>query len=115
MGLRVITPPSCSLLICLFDTPPNICHQIQICHDGICDLVESNMISVQSEYGALIRVVGKILALVSEGEEIASQGTCSRLIGVITRIQQAVDGNMIQAVFSTMEPDVQQALVAAMQ
>ena len=70
---------------------------------------------MQTESGNLIRIIGKILALVSEGEEVASQDTCSRLIGVIAKIQQTVDGNMIQSVFSTLEPDVQQALVAAMQ
>ena len=85
------------------------------CHDGLCDLVELNLINVQAEYGTLIRIVGKILASVSDGEEVATQNTCARMMGVINKIQQSVDGNSIQSVFSALEPDVQQALVAAMQ
>ena len=89
--------------------------EAKICHDGLCDLVESNMINVQAEYSTLIRIIGKILALVSEDEVVASQSTCSRLMGVIHKIQQSVDNNSIQVAFAMMEPDSQQALVAAMQ
>ncbi|KAL7537732.1 hypothetical protein ACHAXR_008907 [Thalassiosira sp. AJA248-18] len=89
--------------------------EAQVCHDGLCDLVESNMINVQTEYSILIRIIGKVLALVSGDDEVASQETCSRLVGVFNKIQQTVDGNSIQAVFSMLDPDSQQALVAAMQ
>ena len=87
----------------------------QICHDGLCDLVESNMINLQTEYSTLIRIIGNILSLVYEGDNIASTSICSWLMGVIGKIQQTVDGNSIQAAFSMLEPEVQEALVAAMQ
>ena len=87
----------------------------QICHDGLCDLVESNMINLQTEYSTLIRIIGKILSLVSEGDDVASPSTCSRMMGVIGKIQQAVDGNSIQVAFSMLDPEVQEALAAAMQ
>mmetsp|Transcript_8011 Transcript_8011/g.18079 ORF Transcript_8011/g.18079 Transcript_8011/m.18079 type:complete len:1133 (-) Transcript_8011:122-3520(-) len=89
--------------------------EAKICHDGLCDLVESNSINLQTQYSTLIPIIGKILALVSEGDDIASQGSCSRLTGVMHRIQQTVDANSIQVAFSIMEPDAQQAIVAAMQ
>jgi len=89
--------------------------EAKICHDGLCDLVESNMINLQTEYSTLIRIIGNILSLVSEGDNVASTSTCSRLMGVIGKIQQTVDGNSIQAAFSMLEPEVQEALVAAMQ
>jgi len=89
--------------------------EAKICHDGLCDLVETNIINVQTEYRTLIRIIGKILVLVSEGDEVASQNTCSRLMGVIGKIQQTVDGNSIQAAFSVLEPEAQEALVSAMQ
>ena len=89
--------------------------EAKICHDGLCDLVDLNIINVQAEYSTLIRIIGKILALVSEDEVVASQSTCSRLMGVIHKIQQSVDNNSIQVAFSMIEPDSQQALVAAMQ
>lgn len=92
-----------------------LCPPPQICHDGLCDMVESNLIDVPTEFGILIRIIGKILALVSDNEEVASQSTCARLIGVIHKIQQTVDGNLVQGAFELMEPDAQQALVAAMQ
>ena len=89
--------------------------EARISHAGLCDLVESNLINVQAEYGALLQIIGKILALVSEGEEVATQETCSRLMGVVNTVQSSVDANSIQAAFSSMEGDAQQALVAAMQ
>ena len=87
------------------------CH-LQICHDGLCDLVESNMVNVQSEYRTLLRITSKVLVLLSEGDDIA---TGPRLMGVISKIQQTVDGNSIQAAFSALEPEAQEALASAMQ
>jgi hypothetical protein len=86
-----------------------------MCHDCLCDLIQSNMINVKAEYGKLIQIIGKIFLLVSEGNEVTSEGTCSRLMGVIDTIQRSVDSNSIQVAFSMMEQDAQQALVAAMQ
>jgi len=89
--------------------------EARICHNGLCDMIDSNMINVQAEYSNLIRIIGKIFALVSDGEEVATQSTCSRLLGVINTIQQSVDGNAIQTAFGTLDEESQQALVAAMQ
>lgn len=89
--------------------------EAKICLDGLCDLVESNAITVQSEYGNLIRIIGKTLALVTDGDEVATENTCSRMMSVINKIQQTVDGDSIQTAFASMEADAQQALVAAMQ
>jgi len=89
--------------------------EAKICHDGLCDLVESNIINPQTEYRTLIRIIGKILVLVSEGDEVASQNTILRLMSVIGKIQQTVDGNSIQTAFSVLEPEAQEALVSAMQ
>ena len=89
--------------------------EARICHNGLCDMIDSNMINVQAEFSNLIRIIGKIFALVSEGEELATQSTCSRLLGVINTIQQSVDGNAIQTAFGSLDEESQQALVSAMQ
>jgi hypothetical protein len=73
------------------------------------------MVNVKAECGALLRIIGEILHLLSEGDDVASQGTCSRLMGVIDTIQRTADANSIQAAFSMIEQDAQQALFAAMQ
>jgi hypothetical protein len=73
------------------------------------------MVNIHTEYGMLLRIIGKILHLVSEDEDVASASTCSRLLSVIDTIQQSVDATLVQAAFSMMEQDAQQALVAAMQ
>lgn len=86
--------------------------EAKVCHDGLCDLVESNLIHVQSEYKTLLRIISKILHLVSEEDDI---GTRPRLMSVINKIQQTVDGNSIQAAFSILEPEAQETLVSAMQ
>ena len=51
----------------------------------------------------------------TDGDEVATENTCSRMMSVINKIQQTVDGDSIQTAFASMEADAQQALVAAMQ
>lgn len=87
----------------------------QICHDGMCDLVDANIINVQSQYKQLLAIIGKILSFVSDGDGVATESTCSRLMGIINTIQQTVDGNSIQAAFGELDGEAQGALIAAMQ
>lgn len=89
--------------------------EAKVCHDGLCDMVDMGLIDIKSEYNDLLRIIGDILSFVAEGDEVASESTCARLLGVIDTIQQTVDANAIQAAFSQLEPNAQQALVSAMQ
>ena len=86
-----------------------------ICHEGLCDMVEMGLININTDYNDLIRIIGGVLSIVAEGYEVASASTCSRLLSIIDRIQQSVDGNSIQRTFSQLDPSAQEALVAAMQ
>ena len=89
--------------------------EAKVGHDGLCDMVDMGLIDVKAEYNDLLRIIGDVLSFVAEGDEVASQSTCARLVGVIDKIQQTVDANSIQAAFSQLEPNAQQALVSAMQ
>jgi hypothetical protein len=89
--------------------------EAKICHNGLCDLVDIGLVNISAEYNDLIRIIGNIMSFVAEGDEVASQSTCSRLLGIIDKIQQTVEANSIQAAFSQLDPNAQQALVAAMQ
>lgn len=89
--------------------------EAKVCHDGLCDMVDMGLVDIRAEYNNLLRIIGEILSFVAEGDEVASESTCTRLLGVIDKIQQTVDANSIQAAFSQLEPNAQQALVSAMQ
>ena len=89
--------------------------EAKICHDGLCDMVEMGLVDIKTQYNDLIRIIGDVLSFVAEGDEVASEGTCSRLLGIFQRIQQTVDAISIQSAFSQLDPNAQQALVAAMQ
>jgi hypothetical protein len=89
--------------------------EAKICHNGLCDLVDIGLVNITAEYNDLIRIIGNVMSFVAEGDEVASQSTCSRLLGIIDKIQQTVEANSIQAAFSQLDPNAQQALVAAMQ
>lgn len=89
--------------------------EAKICHDGLCDMVDMGLVNIKAEYNELIRIIGDILSFVAEGDRVASQSTCSRLMSIIDKIQQTVDANSIQSAFSQLDPNSQKALVAAMQ
>ena len=77
-------------------------------------MVELNIINLHSEHGTLIRIIGEILALVYNGNEVASERTCSRLIDIIEKIRKNVDADSLQTAFSLLEPGAQQALASAL-
>eukprot|EP00985_Skeletonema_marinoi_P027946 scaffold23596_cov208-Skeletonema_marinoi.AAC.4 len=89
--------------------------EAKVCHDGLCDMVDMGLVDIKAEYNDLLRIIGDILSFVAEGDEVASESTCARLLGIIDQIQQTVDANTIQAAFARLDPNAQQALVSAMQ
>ena len=53
--------------------------------------------------------------MVGEGDEVASDATCGRLVGILNAIQASVGGSEVNAAFATISPESQQAIVSAMQ
>ena len=87
----------------------------KICHEGLCDLVDNDQIKAREEYSSLLRIIGGVLSMVGEGDEVASETTCGRLVGILHAIQASVGGSEVNAAFATLSPESQQAIVSAMQ
>jgi len=62
--------------------------EAQICHAGFASLLDSGKIHSDCA-SRVLRVIGDILALVEEGEEVASQETCRRLSSVVSELHKA--------------------------
>jgi len=89
--------------------------EAKVCHDKLCDLIESGAVSMTAEAPALMRIVGQIFADVEDGEEVASTATCSRLAVILTKIQESVDSGLIQKCFSQLSPEAQNGIQIALE
>lgn len=64
--------------------------EAQICHDGLCDLIDSGAIDASANAPALLNIFGQIRQCVEEGEEIATPETCNRLRAIFGSMSQQV-------------------------
>ena len=88
--------------------------EAKICHAGFCDLVEKGSISVNSEANNVLQIVGEILGFCDEGEDIATQDTCSRLAGILVQMQQHLPADKMNAAFASISPEAQNGIQLAM-
>ena len=88
--------------------------EAQICHESLCDLIESGAVNISSDAAPLVSIIGQILHHVEDGEEIATPGTCARLGGILNHMQQQSTGDAIQKAFLALSPEAQAASNAAM-
>ncbi len=88
--------------------------EAKICHEGLCSMVDAGIVKLQSDYGMLIKIIGGILALVADEEEVATDSTCSRLVEIAREIIRSVDGDAIQTVLSSLEPQSQQSIISVL-
>lgn len=84
------------------------------CNAGLCDLVEKGVIRMDTECNELVRVIGEILALLDEEEEVASPETRLRLAGILYRIQQGVNVSQVEQAFCALSVDAQAAVQKTM-
>ena len=59
--------------------------EAKICHSGFCDLLECGLISVDCR---MEEIVCGILSLVEDGEDVANQDTCTRLLEIRSQLQR---------------------------
>ena len=65
--------------------------EAQLCHDGLCDLIESGAIDLSANAPALANIICQIRQCVEEeGEEIATPETCNRLSAIYGALHQQV-------------------------
>ena len=89
--------------------------EAQICSDGLCDLIESASIPFASFTQSLIRVIGETLALVADGDEVATESTCARMADILVHLQREGSASDVQGAFSSLSAESQAAVHSAVQ
>lgn len=87
---------------------------VQICHAGLCDLVENGQVLMATETKRLLRIIGDIFTCVSEGEDITLPETQSRLAGILFQMQRNVSPDRIQDAFGSLPEDSQRCINSVM-
>lgn len=86
----------------------------KFCNANLCDLVEKGAIPMNSSTCMeLLRIVGESLAMVEDGEVVATGETCLRFAALLFRMQQEVPRDLLQTCFSAISPDAQAAVQKA--
>lgn len=67
-----------------------------------------------TEAERLLRIIGEIFMYVSEGEELATPDTQSRLAKILLQMQQSVPGDRMQHAFGSLTDESQQCINSVM-
>jgi hypothetical protein len=89
--------------------------EAQICHAGLCHLLESGAIDLSKEAARITRIISEILSDVEEGEAVATPDTCERLTNILYQMQQQLPAHTMQQAFAALGPESQNAVSAALQ
>jgi ABC-type proline/glycine betaine transport system substrate-binding protein len=89
--------------------------EAKVCSTGLCDMVEAGAIPVATYTKPLVRVIGETLALVADDEEVATAAVCTRMAGILVRLQQEASAADLQDAFSTLTPESQTAIHTAVE
>lgn len=73
------------------------------------------MIRLEAEATQITRIIGEILLLVEDGEEIASPETCLRFARILLHMQQDVPGVVMQQAFASLVPEAQSVVNSVME
>lgn len=88
--------------------------EANICHAGLCHLVQSGVVSLEHDASQLLRIFGQIFLETEEGEELASADTLERIVHILHQMKQDVPAATMQQLFGNLNPDAQRVLMAAM-
>lgn len=86
--------------------------EAKICHEGLCLLVENGDIEIQSNAKQLLNVMGRVAFDVSEGEEVASESTCSRMASILAELQKRIDPSVLQHMYGELSLEAQNGINA---
>jgi hypothetical protein len=80
---------------------------VQICHEGFADLCDNGVINVTTNAAGVLRVIGETLSFASEGEDIATDETISRMTDVLIRMQKQLPTAALNHAFASISPEAQ--------
>jgi hypothetical protein len=88
--------------------------EAKFCHAGLCDMIESASVDIDTRYMDLVRIIGETLAFVSDSEDIASPNTCTRFAFILYQLQQKIHPDRMQQSFASLSPDAQAEVTSIM-
>jgi hypothetical protein len=86
--------------------------EAKICHEGLCLLIENGDIDIHSNAKQLLNVLGRVAFDVSEGEEVASESTCSRMASILAELQKRMEPSVLQGLYSELSLEAQNGINA---
>jgi hypothetical protein len=89
--------------------------EAKVCSTVLCDMVEGGAVPLTNHTKSLVRVIGETLALVADDEVVATAATCSRMAGILVRLQQEASSADLQDAFSTLTSEAQTAVHTAVE
>ena len=84
--------------------------EAKICHEGLCALIEKGDIDIQTNAKQLLNIFGRVAFDVSEGEDVASESTCSRMASILTELQNRMEPAVLQSLFSELSLEAQNGI-----
>jgi hypothetical protein len=87
----------------------------QVCHAGLCNLIENGCINLSSEATRITQIIGQILSDVEEGEDIASSETCEKLTSILQTMGNELPPETMSQAFGALGAESQNAIAMAVQ
>lgn len=88
--------------------------EAKFCHAGLCDMIDSAFVDIDTQYMELVRIIGETLAFVSDSEDIASSNTCTRFAFILYHMQQKIRPDLMQQSFASLSPAAQAEVTSIM-
>lgn len=86
--------------------------EAKLCHAGLCDMIEHGKIDMTSTCEMIVRIIGEIFVMVDDGEDIASEETCTRLEAILIRVKDADHSGFVQNSFASLSVKGREAVDA---
>jgi hypothetical protein len=88
--------------------------EAKICHTHLCSLIRNGSINTQEEAFRLTEIIAAILSDVEEGEDVASQDTCSQLMSTLHQLQHG-NPQMVQKAYAGLDARMQSVVGSILQ
>ncbi|GKZ00705.1 hypothetical protein MPSEU_001022500 [Mayamaea pseudoterrestris] len=88
--------------------------EAEICSIGFCELVEKGTVPMDEECDNILRIIGDTLASVNDGDDLASEATIIRFVGILFGLQQSVSSHVMNRAFGKISGESQEAINASM-
>ncbi len=89
--------------------------EANICHSGLCHMIENGKIEMKDEAQRLTRIIGEVLLKVQDGEEIATPDTVERLSIILFQMHQGLPPCTMRQALEGLTPEAQDVVGSLLQ